>query len=219
MIAANIQKINQEIGNKTRLIAVSKTKPAELVLEAYNANQRIFGENKVQEMLANYESLPKDIEWHLIGHLQSNKVKYIAPFVSMIHSVDSLKLLMSIEKEAAKCNRIIPCLLQIFIAKEETKFGLNRSELYEILDQLKLNPLPHIQICGLMGMASNTNDENQIRNEFSGLNLLFNEVKSAYFNEIPSFCELSMGMSHDYLIAVEEGSTLIRVGSLIFGTR
>lgn len=219
MIAANIQKINQEIGKATRLIAVSKTKPVEAVLEAYQANQRIFGENKVQEMASKYESLPKDIEWHLIGHLQTNKIKYIAPFVSMIHSVDSLKLLSAIEKEAAKCNRVIPCLLQVFIATEETKFGLNQSELYDLLDQLKLNPMPHVQICGLMGMASNTENELQIRNEFKGLKLLFNEVKSQYFNDVSSFSEISMGMSHDYLIAVEEGSTLIRVGSLIFGSR
>lgn len=219
MIAANIQKINQEIGNATRLIAVSKTKPVEAVLEAYQANQRIFGENKVQEMASKYESLPKDIEWHLIGHLQTNKVKFIAPFVSMIHSVDSLKLLSAIEKEAAKCNRVIPCLLQVFIATEETKFGLNQSELYELLDQLKLNPMPHVQICGLMGMASNTENELQIRNEFKGLKLLFNQVKSTYFNNDISFSEISMGMSHDYKIAVSEGSTLIRVGSLIFGSR
>lgn len=219
MIAANIQKINQEIGNATRLIAVSKTKPVEAVLEAYQANQRIFGENKVQEMASKYESLPKDIEWHLIGHLQTNKVKYIAPFVSMIHSVDSLKLLSSIEKEASKCNRVIPCLLQVFIATEETKFGLNQSELYDLLDQLKLNPMPHIQICGLMGMASNTENELQIRNEFKGLKLLFNKVKSTYFKDDSTFKEISMGMSHDYKIAVEEGSTLIRVGSLIFGSR
>ncbi|MDZ4667623.1 MAG: YggS family pyridoxal phosphate-dependent enzyme [bacterium] len=219
MIAANIQKINQEIGKEPRLIAVSKTKPIEALLEAYQGNQRIFGENKVQEMLGKYELLPKDIEWHLIGHLQSNKIKYIAPFVAMIHSVDSFKLLAAIDKEGAKCQRIIPCLLQVFIATEETKFGLNQSELYEVLDQLKLNPLPHVKICGLMGMASNTEDPAQIRAEFKSLKVLFTEVKSSYFKAQDSFKEISMGMSHDYQIAVEEGATLIRVGSLIFGTR
>jgi hypothetical protein len=219
MIAANIQKINQEIGTEARLIAVSKTKPIEDLLEAYEGKQRIFGENKVQEMVAKYEALPKDIEWHLIGHLQSNKIKYIAPFVSMIHSVDSFKLLAAIDKEGAKCQRIIPCLLQVFIATEETKFGLNQSEVYEVLDQLKLQPLPHIQICGLMGMASNTENTSQIRLEFKSLKKLFTELKSSYFAADKAFKEISMGMSHDYSIAVEEGATLIRVGSLIFGNR
>ncbi|MCG9880138.1 MAG: YggS family pyridoxal phosphate-dependent enzyme [Bacteroidia bacterium] len=219
MIGANIKKINQEIGEHTRLIAVSKTKPAENILEAYQNGQRIFGENKVQEMVGKYEILPKDIEWHLIGHLQSNKVKYIAPFVAMIHGVDSLKLLQTINKEAAKCQRVIPCLLQMHIAVEETKFGLNQSELYDILEQLKVNNLDNIKICGLMGMASNVEDVEQIRTEFRGLKTLFDEIKEPYFKNDESFKELSMGMSGDYLIAVEEGSTLIRVGSSIFGHR
>lgn len=219
MIAANIQKINQEIGPNTRLIAVSKTKPVENILEAYQSGQRIFGENKVQEMVGKYELLPKDIEWHLIGHLQSNKVKYVAPFVAMIHGVDSLKLLQTINKEGEKNNRVIPCLLQIFIAQEETKFGLNQTELVELLSELKTNPLPYISICGLMGMASNVDNSEQIRTEFRGLKLLFEQVKKQYFKDTPQFKELSMGMSGDYPIAIEEGATLIRVGSSIFGSR
>lgn len=219
MIAANIQKINHETGEGARLIAVSKTKPAEAIMEAYLAGQRIFGENKVQEMLSKQSVLPADIEWHLIGHLQSNKVKYIAPFVSMIHSVDSLKLLEVIDKEGEKCGRIIPCLLQVFIATEETKFGMDEAELMELLNYLQNKPMPHIRICGLMGMASNVADEAQIRKEFKGLKQLFNKLKSAYFENDPAFCEISMGMSSDYKIALEEGSTLIRVGSSIFGSR
>ncbi|MCF8253387.1 MAG: YggS family pyridoxal phosphate-dependent enzyme [Bacteroidia bacterium] len=219
MIAANIQKINQEIGATARLIAVSKTKPKELLLEAYEAGQRLFGENKVQEMLEKYQELPKDIEWHLIGHLQSNKVKYIAPFVSLIHSVDSYKLLETINKEALKNNRVIPVLLQIYIAQEDTKFGLNQTELTELLDSLRLNPLENIEIVGLMGMASNTENEELIRKEFAGLKTLFEELKNNYFSQSPSFKEISMGMSSDYLLAVKEGSTLVRVGSSIFGNR
>jgi len=219
MITANIHKINQEIGAHARLIAVSKTKPLELLQEAYDGGQKIFGENKVQELVQKYEALPKDIEWHLIGHLQSNKVKYIAPFVAMIHAVDSLKLLQTINKEGEKNNRVIPCLLQIFIAQEETKFGLNQDELFELLNSLKTTPLPHIQICGLMGMASNVENETQIRNEFKGLKNLFELVRTNYFADQESFKEISMGMSGDYPIAVQEGATLVRVGSLIFGER
>lgn len=219
MITANIHKINQEIGVHARLIAVSKTKPLEMLLEAYQGGQRIFGENKVQELVQKYEALPKDIEWHLIGHLQSNKVKYIAPFVAMIHGVDSYKLLENINKEGAKNQRVIPCLLQIFIAQEETKFGLNPDELYSLLDQLNQTPLPYVQICGLMGMASNVADATQVSNEFKGLKNLFDKVKSQYFTHQASFKELSMGMSGDYPLAIKEGSTLVRVGSLIFGER
>ncbi len=219
MIAANIQKINQEIGKNVKLVAVSKTKPVETILEAYQAGQRIFGENKVQEMLAKQPELPNDTEWHLIGHLQSNKVKYIAPFISLIHSVDSFKLLEAIDKEAKKNGRIINCLLQIFIATEETKFGLSRDELFELLNNPKLKELTSIQICGLMGMASNTEDLAKIRTEFKGLKQLFDDVKKRFFPNQSSFKEISMGMSSDYKIAVEEGSTLIRVGSLIFGSR
>jgi pyridoxal phosphate enzyme (YggS family) len=219
MITANIQKINQEIGVHARLIAVSKTKPLEMLMEAYQGGQRIFGENKVQELVQKYEALPKDIEWHLIGHLQSNKVKYIAPFVSLIHGVDSLKLLQTINKEGEKNNRIVPCLLQIFIAQEETKFGLNQAELMELLETISQEPLPHVQICGLMGMASNVDNEAQIRNEFKGLKNVFELVRQRYFSKNPHFKEISMGMSGDYLIAVQEGATLVRVGSRIFGER
>ncbi|MCE2741329.1 MAG: YggS family pyridoxal phosphate-dependent enzyme [Sphingobacteriales bacterium] len=219
MITANIQKINQEIGVHARLIAVSKTKPLEMLMEAYQGGQRIFGENKVQELVQKYEALPKDIEWHLIGHLQSNKVKYIAPFVSLIHGVDSLKLLQTINKEGEKNNRIVPCLLQIFIAQEETKFGLNQAELMELLESISQEPLPHVQICGLMGMASNVDNEVQIRNEFKGLKNVFELVRQRYFLNNPHFKEISMGMSGDYLIAVQEGATLVRVGSRIFGER
>jgi pyridoxal phosphate enzyme (YggS family) len=219
MITANIHKINQEIGVHARLIAVSKTKPLEMLQEAYQGGQRIFGENKVQELVQKYEALPKDIEWHLIGHLQSNKVKYIAPFVAMIHGVDSYKLLENINKEGAKNQRVIPCLLQIFIAQEETKFGLNPDELYSLLEQLNQTPLPYVQICGLMGMASNVADATQVSNEFKGLKNLFDKVKSQYFAHQASFKEISMGMSGDYPLAIKEGATLVRVGSLIFGER
>jgi pyridoxal phosphate enzyme (YggS family) len=219
MIAANIQKINQEIGQHARLIAVSKTKPIELLQEAYNAGQRLFGENKVQEMAAKWEQLPKDIQWHMIGHLQTNKVKYMAGFVDLIHSVDSLKLLEIINKEAAKNNRKINCLLQVYIASEETKFGLDKGELMELLEHLKNAPLPNIEIKGLMGMASNTEDTNQIRREFRNLKQLFEQCKGTTFSGSNQFTEISMGMSGDYTIAVEEGSTLVRVGSSIFGSR
>jgi hypothetical protein len=219
MITANIHKINQEIGVHARLIAVSKTKPLEMLQEAYQGGQRIFGENKVQELVQKYEALPKDIEWHLIGHLQSNKVKYIAPFVAMIHGVDSYKLLENINKEGAKNQRVIPCLLQIFIAQEETKFGLNPDELYSLLEQLNQTPLPYVQLCGLMGMASNVADATQVSNEFKGLKNLFDKVKSQYFAHQASFKEISMGMSGDYPLAIKEGATLVRVGSLIFGER
>jgi pyridoxal phosphate enzyme (YggS family) len=219
MITANIHKINQEIGAHARLIAVSKTKPLEMLQEAYQGGQRIFGENKVQELVQKYEALPKDIEWHLIGHLQSNKVKYIAPFVAMIHGVDSYKLLENINKEGAKNQRVIPCLLQIFIAQEETKFGLNPDELYSLLEQINQTPLPYVQICGLMGMASNVADATQVSNEFKGLKNLFDKVKSQYFAHQASFKEISMGMSGDYPLAIKEGATLVRVGSLIFGER
>ncbi len=219
MIAANIQKINDEISNRAKLIAVSKTKPVETVLKAYLAGQRIFGENKVQEMVAKQIALPKDIEWHLIGHLQSNKVKYIAPFVAMIHSVDSYKLLEIINKEAKKNNRKIKCLLQIFIAHEESKFGMDRTEVFELLNNPALKDLDSIEICGVMGMASNTENQDQIRNEFKGLKHLFTELKDTFFPNQNGFREISMGMSSDFKIALEEGSTLIRVGSLIFGER
>ncbi len=207
-IKTNIDSIISGLRPGCRLIAVSKTHPPELVQEAYDAGQRIFGENKVQEMMAKYEVLPKDIQWHLIGHLQSNKVKYIAPWVSLIHSVDSSKLAEEIDKQGRKVGRIIPCLLQVHIAKEETKFGFDREELFSFLKTMKL---PNIEIKGLMGMATNTDDVNQIRNEFRSLHDLF--------KEIGNMNELSMGMSSDYKIAMEEGSTMVRIGTAIFGKR
>ncbi len=202
-----------------RLIAVSKTKPVEDILALYKEGQRAFGENKAQELVAKFEVLPKDIEWHLIGHLQTNKVKYIAPFVSLIHSVDSLKLLQEINKQGEKNNRVIDCLLQIFIASEETKFGLSAEELHQLLGSAEFTSMKNIRICGLMGMATNTIDESKIDSEFAFLKNLSDTVKSKYFSDKPYFNELSMGMSSDYKIALKHGATLIRVGSVIFGER
>ncbi|MFA6262407.1 MAG: YggS family pyridoxal phosphate-dependent enzyme [Bacteroidia bacterium] len=216
--AANIQKINAQISPSAKLIAVSKTKPVELIQEAYDAGQRDFGENKVQEMASKAPLLPADIRWHLIGHLQSNKVKYIAPFVYMIHSVDSLKLLEVIDKEGRKNNRVIPCLLQVHIATEETKFGLDAEELQQLIEHLRQSPLSFVVIKGLMGMATNTSDENVIRKEFKHLKGLFDTYAKQQDNNI-QMQELSMGMSSDYLLAVESGSTLVRIGSSVFGER
>jgi pyridoxal phosphate enzyme (YggS family) len=217
-IAENITEIEKGLRQETRLVAVTKTKPVEALQEAYNAGTKRFGENKVQEMASKYDVLPKDIEWHMIGHLQSNKVKYMASFVSLIHSVDSFKLLKEINKEAKKNNRIIDCLLQIYIAREETKFGLSDEEAIEILTSAELNALTNIRIVGLMGMASNTEDETIVRSEFQSLKTLFESFKK-YENAQIKMLELSMGMSGDYIIAMEEGSTLVRVGSAIFGSR
>jgi pyridoxal phosphate enzyme (YggS family) len=217
-IAQNIRQIEQQIRETVKLIAVTKTKPVAVLQETYDSGFRRFGENKVQEMTEKYNLLPKDIEWHLIGHLQTNKVKYIAPFVQMIHSVDSFKLLKEINKEAAKNGRIIPCLLQMFIATEETKFGLSEQEAVEILTSDELPGLTNIQIAGLMGMASNTEDMDQIRNEFRSLKALSGTFKK-YETSNVAMQEISMGMSGDYLIAAEEGSTFVRVGSAIFGSR
>jgi pyridoxal phosphate enzyme (YggS family) len=189
------------------------------VLEAYTAGQRAFGENKVQEMVDKYEQLPKDIQWHLIGHLQTNKVKYIAPFVHMIHAVDSLKLLQEIDKQAQKNNRIIPCLLQFHIAQEETKFGLDFTEAEALLQSREFIEMQNVQIAGLMGMASFTEDEEQVRDEFRNLNNYFQIIKSHYFKFNTEFKCLSMGMSGDYRIAIEEGSTMVRIGSTLFGSR
>lgn len=217
-IAQNIKQIEDQLHQKARLIAVTKTKPIEVLEETYQAGFRRFGENKVQEMTAKYEVLPKDIEWHMIGHLQSNKVKYMAPYVSMIHSVDNFKLLKEINKEAAKNNRVIDCLLQIFIAEEETKFGLSDDEAKEILNSDELVSLSNIRIVGLMGMASNSDDEEKVRLEFRHLKMLFDSFKT-YQKANIEMREISMGMSGDFLLAVEEGSTLVRVGSAIFGAR
>lgn len=202
-----------------KLVAVSKTKSEEEILEIYHAGHRLFGENKVQELLPKYEDLPKDIEWHLIGHLQSNKVKYIAPFIGMIHSVDSLKLLKTINKEALKNDRTIKCLLQFHIAEEETKFGLDIEEAAEILSSEEFKELKNIEICGVMGMATFTDDLGKVRREFKNLKSVFGLLKKTFFADQSNFSEISMGMSDDYQVAIAEGSTIIRVGSAIFGSR
>ena len=202
-----------------RLVAVSKTKPAADIQTLYGEGQRLFGENKVQEMATKYEVLPQDIEWHMIGHVQSNKVKYMAPLVSMIHAVDSLSLLQEINEQAQKHSRTISCLLQIYIAEEETKFGLSPDEARELLDSPELYWLDNIRICGLMGMATNTADTSQIDNEFATLRALFDSFKVQHFPNGTDFKELSMGMSSDYRIALRHGATLIRIGSDIFGGR
>lgn len=220
-IAQNIQKINAELTETSaRLIAVTKTKPVADLQIAYDGNCKIFGENKVQEMVEKWEVLPKDIEWHLIGHLQSNKVKYMSSFVSMIHSIDSLKLLQEVDKQALKNNRIIDCLLQIYIAQEETKFGLSEDEAREILNSEEFKTMKNVRIVGVMGMATFTDNQEQIRLEFRGLKAFFETLKLQYsVTENLQLKEVSMGMSGDYLIAAEEGSTLVRVGSAIFGSR
>ena len=220
-IAQNIEKIKAELaGTSARLIAVTKTKPLADLQAAYDGNCKVFGENKVQEMVEKWEILPKDIEWHLIGHLQSNKVKYMASFVSMIHSVDSLKLLQEVDKQALKNNRVIDCLLQIYIAQEETKFGLSEDEAHEILDSAEFKAMKNVRIVGVMGMATFTDNQEQIRLEFRGLKAFFENLKTQYpAAENLQLQEVSMGMSGDYLIAAEEGSTLVRVGSAIFGSR
>ena len=218
-IAENLKQVLAELPPNVRLVAVSKFHPNEAIEEAYSAGQRIFGESKVQEMTAKYESLPKDIEWHFIGHLQTNKIKYMVPYVTMIHGIDSYRLLADVNKQAAKMGRTIKCLLQLHIAQEETKFGFSSDECKEMLASGEWKNLRNVQICGLMGMASNTNDIEQIDREFCSLNNLFKEIKQKYFSGSDTFCELSMGMSHDYHQAIVRGSTLVRVGSKIFGER
>ena len=212
------QHIVKELANtKTCLVAVSKTKPNEDLMELYHLGQRDFGENYVQELVDKAASLPKDIRWHFIGHLQSNKVKYIAPFVHLIHGVDSLKLLQEINKQAIKINRLIDCLLQIHIAEEESKFGLDEKELEQIITHM--DQLSNVRICGLMGMASFSEDQMKVRNEFNYLNSLFTQYKSWILEHSGKEPVLSMGMSGDYAMAIEEGSTMVRIGSLLFGAR
>lgn len=218
-IQQQLLDLQKSIPQHVTLVAVSKTKPNSDIMEAYEKGQRIFGENKVQELVEKYEMLPKDIEWHLIGHLQTNKVKYIAPFVHLIHAVDSLKLLQEIDKQAAKNNRIINCLLQFHIAEEDTKFGLDFEEAQHLLASNEFIEMQHIRIVGLMGMASFTSNNNQIAAEFRTLANYFQMIKSHFFKFNPDFTTISMGMSNDYPIAIEEGSTMIRVGSSIFGNR
>ena len=219
MIGERIKEIRNELPEGVRLVAVSKFHPNEAIEEAYRAGQRIFGESKVQEMTAKYESLPKDIEWHFIGHLQTNKVKYVVPYVALIHGIDSYKLLAEVDKQAAKAGRRVNCLLQLHIAREETKFGFSFDECRQMLAEGQWRQLQHIRLCGLMGMATNTDNVEQIKEEFRSLSNFFREVKSTWFADDDAFCELSMGMSHDYHEAIAEGSTLVRVGSKIFGER
>jgi pyridoxal phosphate enzyme (YggS family) len=215
-VQLNLKEVIATLPPQVRLVAVSKFHPNEALQEAYDAGQRIFGESKVQEMTQKYESLPKDIEWHFIGHLQTNKIKYMAPYVAMIHGVDSFRLLVEINKQAAKAGRIIPCMLQIHIAQEETKFGFSFEECREMLAQGEWKTLKNISLCGLMGMATNTDNEEIIRNDFEQLFNIKKELET-YFDS--TFDTLSMGMSDDYLLAVSCGSTMVRVGSLIFGDR
>lgn len=219
MISENLKNIQASIPSYVTLVAVSKTKPVEALMEVYNAGQRVFGENKVQEMCDKYDEMPKDIQWHLIGHLQTNKVKYIAPFVALIHSVDSFKLLEEINKQALKNNRVIDCLLQFHIAQEETKYGLSENEASELIASNEFKKLKNVRIVGVMGMASFTEDNEAVRNEFQSLKKIFTNLKNEFFSNEDCFKEISMGMSGDYLLAIEEGSTMVRVGSSIFGTR
>ena len=214
-ISQKIKEIREELGDEVILVAISKTKPNSDVMEAYEAGQRRFGENKIQEMTAKWEELPKDIEWHMVGHVQRNKVKYMAPFVSLVHAADSLKLLKEINKEAKKNDRTIQCLLQIKIAEEETKFGISKEEAKEILTSESFKKFSNVEVVGLMGMATYTEDKEQVRKEFLKLKTIFDDLKKDH----PKFRTLSMGMSGDYKIAVECGSNMVRIGSSIFGER
>jgi PLP dependent protein len=218
-ITKNILSLKQQIPASVKLVAVSKTRTVSDVLEAYNTGHRIFGENRVQELLLKKESLPEDIEWHLIGHLQTNKVKYIVPFISMIHSVDSFKLLKYIDYEAKKINRTIDCLLQFHIAVEETKFGFTIEEAAGMVESETFRQFDSVRLCGVMGMATLTDDMDQVRKEFRNLAEYFRVLKENYFSQIPEFREKSMGMSGDFMTAIEEGSTIVRIGSIIFGER
>ena len=218
-IKDNLKNIKSTLAKHVTLVAVSKTKPISDLFEAYNAGQRVFGENKIQEMAAKYDALPKDIAWHMIGHVQKNKVKYMAPFVSLIHGVENLKLLEEINKQALKHDRIIDCLLQIYIADEDTKYGLDFAEAIELLRSDTFESLKNIRIVGLMGIATYTDNQKKIAEEFYELRTLFKGLKESFFKESAYFKELSMGMSADYTLAIEQGSTMIRLGSTIFGER
>jgi len=218
-IKENILHLRKSIPSDVRLVAVSKMQSIESIREAYETGQRVFGENRVQELIAKQPQLPSDIQWHLIGHLQTNKVKYIAPFVSMIESVDSFHLLKEVNKQASRNGRIIPCLLQFHIAEEETKFGLDLQEAREILGSEEYQTMHNVSIVGVMGMATFTDEHVQIRKEFHHLKLIYSQLKNEFFSEVPEFKEISMGMSGDYPIAIEEGSTNVRIGTVIFGER
>ncbi len=219
MIAQNLENILKNIPSSVQLVAVTKTHPAEVIMEVYRWGHKVFGENRVQELLSKQTILPSDVQWHLIGHLQTNKVKFIIPFIHLIHSVDSFKLLREINKEAAKAGKTIDCLLQIYIAREDTKFGLNEKELNELLTNPEIPAMNNVRICGLMGIATYTEDMEQVRQEFRGLKKLFDQTKKDFFSTSEYFKDISMGMSHDYTLAIEEGSTMVRIGTSIFGER
>jgi pyridoxal phosphate enzyme (YggS family) len=218
-VKGNLRQVMANLPQDVRLVAISKYHPNEYIEAAYEEGQRIFGESHEQELRLKHETLPKDIQWHFIGHLQTNKVKYIAPYVTMVEAVDSLKLLREIDKQAAKSGRIIDVLLELHIAEEETKYGLTHEALLELLEQGEWRAMQHVRICGLMMMASYVDDEQQIRSEFRQAYDMFREVKARYFADVDYFCERSWGMSHDYLLAIEEGSTMVRIGTMIFGPR
>lgn len=218
-IANNIIALKKQIPPSVKLVAVSKTRSQEEILEAYGTGHRIFGENRVQELLSKKDKLPGDIEWHLIGHLQTNKVKVIVPFITMIHSVDSYRLLKTIDSEARKINKIVDCLLQFHIAEEETKFGFSMNEAVEMMESDSFRQIGSARVCGVMGMATFTDDMEVVRNEFRNLSGYFKELKEKYFKHTPAFRELSMGMSGDFKTAIEQGSTVVRIGSIIFGER
>lgn len=218
-IQANLKEVLDQLPEGVRLVAVSKFHPNGAIEEAYKVGQRIFGESREQELSTKYETLPKDIEWHFIGHLQTNKVKYIAPYIAMIHAVDSYKLLAEIDKQAAKYNRVIPCLLEIHIAQEESKYGFTFDTCRQMLEEGGWKQLKHVCIAGVMGMGTNTDDEKEVEKEFRSLADFFKSLKQDYFSQTDSFKEISMGMSHDYQIAIKCGTTLVRVGSKIFGER
>ncbi len=218
-ISENLENFNKELPDDVKLVAVSKTKPVSDLMEAYNAGQRIFGENKIQEMESKWQEMPKDIQWHMIGHVQRNKVKYMAPFVSLIHAVDSLKLLKEINKEAEKNERNIDCLLQIKIAEEDSKFGMDKTDAEKLLASDEIKKLRNVKIIGLMGMATFTDNEKQITEEFQKLKKIYEEFKVQFRESETKFKILSMGMSGDYKIAIENGSNMVRVGSAIFGER
>ena len=219
MIKENLERIKETIPNGVTLVAVSKTKPISDIQEAYDAGQRVFGENYPQELRDKHEMLPQDIQWHFIGHLQTNKIKYIIPFVTLIHSIDTANLLEAVNKEAKKHDRVVDCLLQFHIALEETKFGLDLEEARQLLDSDAFKTMENVRICGVMGMGTFTDDMEEVRKEFKHLKSIFETLKQDYFAYQPQFKEISMGMSEDYPIAIEEGATLIRVGSKIFGPR
>ena len=218
-ISSEIERLNKELPSTVKLVAVSKFNPSEAIMEAYQAGQRVFGESRPQELLQKVQELPCDIQWHFIGHLQTNKLKMVLPYAALIHSVDSERLLMEINKYAVKNNLKVKCLLELFVAQEETKQGFSKEELMELMEKLQHEPLEGVEICGLMGMASFVEDEQQIRGEFAALKETFDQVREKYISTHPNFNELSMGMSGDYRIAVEMGSTMVRIGTTIFGAR